>query len=801
MINSIELQIISRILTSDDTFEIDRLCSYDSSYYSIFKSEIEFILDHKDKHGTVPDPFTFQARFETIELVEVHEPLTYLEEEIKKNKQQILLLETFNKLADLGSGDVSEAWEYLNRQCELSAELDTSMPMDIVKDADLRAEQILEFNKQRRIPTGFPDIDKLMYGGLSTVEEFMVVIARTNSGKAQPLWSNVLTPQGWVKMGDIQLGDVVIGQNNDNGKVIKIFPQGEKDYYRVIFDDNTYVECCDDHLWTVLDSKRRERSNSHYGEHVVLTTKDIRENINNKYSVDITEPVEFDIPFDETNELDGYLLGLLLGDGGFRDGGIVLSNESEEIWDNISDILKKYNCIRSGKDNNRICCLEYGKNFIRTKLKEYDLLFKRSIDKFIPKQFLTAPIHVRKALLSGLVDTDGYISKDSKMSWEFDTASEQLAYDFVELARSLGVKVKLFPRQKSFYSVNGVKKEASGVRHIVCRSTFNPFRYSKKAERYECRTVSYKRSMPKRHCKMIRAIEYIGKTECQCILLDNETHTYITDGFTTTHNSWVCAKMMESAHANDFPVLYYSPEMQSAFIGTRFDTWRGHFKNSELFQGKYTDEYKDYLKNLSDSDVPAFVVEDSDMSGGRTTVHSLEELVKRYHIKLLIIDGLSYIAPVGKYANESLKYKDICNELFRLSKVYGCAVVAAIQANRETRESRDENGEPFPTIYNAADSDHPARIATQVFALRQLYEQHILELRLEKSRNAKNEKPLFRYAIDFNTGSLDPVDSDESSVISSDTSDFQTPIVTTITQTVETPVDAFDDDDYDDVEF
>ena len=184
MMNSIELQVISRLLTTEDEYEIERLISYDTSYYSIFNEQVEFIQDHYSKHGNIPDIFTFQAQFEDITLVQVSESLDYLEEELKKNKQRILFLQTFNKLQELGSGDIVEAWEYLNKQCEVASQLDSTKPVDVVKEADIRAEKILEYNKKSRIPTGFKEIDDIMYGGLSTVEELVVIVARTNSGKS-----------------------------------------------------------------------------------------------------------------------------------------------------------------------------------------------------------------------------------------------------------------------------------------------------------------------------------------------------------------------------------------------------------------------------------------------------------------------------------------------------------------------------------------------------------------------------------------------------------------------------------------
>lgn len=628
MTSSVELQVISKILTTDSSIELDRLCAYDESYYAVFKEHIRFILEHKQQYGDVPDVFTFQAKFEDIVLVQVNEPIQFLEDELRKNKQQILLLETFNKLSDLGSADVSEAWEYLSNQVDRASELDTSQPLNIVKDADKRAQQILAFNKQKRIPTGFKQIDKCLYGGLSTVEELLVIIARTNSGKAQPLWSKVLTPHGWKTMGEVQIGDTLIGKNNDNGKVIQIFPQGVKDYYRVHFDDGTYAECCDDHLWEVVDIDKRINHIS--DEYEVLKLSNIRKS-DTTYTVDLCGQLEFDATI-------------------------------------------------------------------------------------------------------------------------------------------------LFPNEVEYAQANGYFVTTENV-------------------------IDSNRSY-----KIITRIEYVGKTACQCILLDNESHTYITDGYTVTHNSWVCTKMMESAQANGFPVLFYSPEMQSCFIGARFDTWRSHFKNSDLFRGNYTEEYLNYLKDLAQNSTDAFVVEDKDMSEGKTTVSGLERLVKKHHIKLLIVDGLSYIAEEKKAANDSIKYKDICNGLFRLSKTYGCAVVVAMQANRDTKETKDEKGLPFPTMYEAESSDHPARIATQVFTMRQIFEKHIMDIRLEKSRTAANTRPVFSYSWDPNTGNMEYVENVEESANTLVPTSTSAPTVSSTISIGNTSntidgFDSLDDDDDDDIEF
>ena len=232
---------------------------------------------------------------------------------------------------------------------------------------------------------------------------------------------------------------------------------------------------------------------------------------------------------------------------------------------------------------------------------------------------------------------------------------------------------------------------------------------------------------------------------------------------TGSGKSWICTKMMESAQYHGFNAAYYSPEMQASYIGTRFDTWRGHFANSQLFQGQYTEEYMKHLEELKKESADAFVIEDKDAPDNVVTVPFLRSFVKNNKIKLLIIDGLSYMIDVRarKGDSDSTKYKNICEDLFRLSKQCGCAVVVVVQANRATKDTKADKGVPFPDTYNIEGSDHPARIATQIFAIRQIFEKHILDIRLEKARNAQNQKPLFSYAWNINTGTLDYLPSNE----------------------------------------
>lgn len=78
-----------------------------------------------------------------------------------------------------------------------------------------------------------------------------LIVGEPGSGKAQPLDAKVLTPAGWTQMGDLAVGDSVVGSDGAPTAVVGIYPQGDRPIYRLTFDDGAVTECDGEHLWTV----------------------------------------------------------------------------------------------------------------------------------------------------------------------------------------------------------------------------------------------------------------------------------------------------------------------------------------------------------------------------------------------------------------------------------------------------------------------------------------------------------------------------------------------------------------------
>ena len=158
--------------------------------------------------------------------------------------------------------------------------------------------------------------------------------AYAGSGKAQPMYSKILTDNGWIKMADIKIGDRVANSSGNFSEVMGIFPRGEMDIYRVYFNNGDYVDCTEDHLWTTRNDS--ERFKKQHGQ--VRTTRQIIDTllkssssgsrVVKNHSIPYVAPINF--PKKEL-KLHPYLLGVLIGDGSLGSTTIVISNPELDI--------------------------------------------------------------------------------------------------------------------------------------------------------------------------------------------------------------------------------------------------------------------------------------------------------------------------------------------------------------------------------------------------------------------------------------------------------------------------------------
>lgn len=374
--------------------------------------------------------------------------------------------------------------------------------------------------------------------------DLLTVSQPKRTGKALPVDTKVLTQTGYVRIGDLKIGDEVVAVGGNRTTVTGVYPQGKKRVYKVTFGETgkcrefTTLECCKDHLWTVQTEE--DRAN---GTHRVLSTEALLNGTmrrghdrHRNYSVDYIKPVQFDMAGELL--IKPYTMGVLIAEGGFTGGSIRVSMGDELIVSRVShelsDVMRrigKYDYAIIGKEKKTD---EHGypiKSYTGQALVKYGLWEKHAYEKHIPKEYLYAPIEDRIELMRGLFDSDGSAVSNG---CEYSTTSEQLAKDVCFLVRSLGGRCRITSRMGS-YKVNGERKETRLNFRVFCKfpNTINPFYIHRKAK--ACNS-----KMTKLHHFIESIVPTDEYKEMVCISVADESKQFIIgDSMIPTHNTTV----------------------------------------------------------------------------------------------------------------------------------------------------------------------------------------------------------------------------------------------------------------------
>lgn len=382
-----------------------------------------------------------------------------------------------------------------------------------------------------------------------------VISGGAGSGKAQPLDAMILTPTGWRAMGEIHVGDQVIGANGHPCEVVGVFPRGEREVFRVTMTDGSETECCDEHLWLTRSQKDRDRKRPGSVKPLSAIRGDlVTRGGKRKHWIPIVEAVEFaggDLP------LHPYALGALLGDGCFRPGGCGFTKAGMEIIDALEAVLPDgaHMQYQDGFDWRIVGNGCRGGNPVLNALRELGLEGTRSQDKFVPEVYKFASAADRLALLQGLLDTDG---SAHGVNVEFSTTSPQLAQDVLFLVRSLGGTAHLAERQ-TYYTHNFERRAGSPSfrLHLCLPAHVAPFRLSRKRDAFAPRTKYHPR-------RAIARVETVGMKSVQCIAVDAPDQLYVTDDFIVTHNTYTVAAIARVYEEHGLSVVLAAPTGKAA---------------------------------------------------------------------------------------------------------------------------------------------------------------------------------------------------------------------------------------------
>jgi superfamily II DNA or RNA helicase len=375
-----------------------------------------------------------------------------------------------------------------------------------------------------------PIVDYLTNLGPSTSRSKLVGI-QTGKGKAQPLTAKIKVPGGWDTMSNMAVGREIIAKDGTVTRVTGLYPQGEKEIYRITFSDGRATECCAEHLWKVY------RKNWGGGEYKVVDTQTLIQlmsrNEQKRYYVDLVDPDQIN---DIELPMDPYLLGLFLGDGHIGETQLLISTPDDFILDWIRYTLpESLKIVHRGLYNFRVSRKNprQGPNVYLEIFKTLGLKGKLSHEKFIPEIYLQGSWNQRLALLQGLLDTDGTVQFTGSVS--FTSSSQRLAEQVQYLVRSLGGMAALRPRFP-WYTHQGEYREGRVAYDVDIRYKVPSLLF--KLPRKKLRTNDENQYAANLKLR-IETIEHLGLKQAQCISIDHPEKLYVTDDFIVTHNSFV----------------------------------------------------------------------------------------------------------------------------------------------------------------------------------------------------------------------------------------------------------------------
>ena len=362
-------------------------------------------------------------------------------------------------------------------------------------------------------------------------------------GRSQPLDRQVLTPAGFRPIGNLRVGDLVIGSNGLPTPVLGVYPQGRRGVYRVQTQDGASTLCCAEHLWAVSTAADRRRGRPHR----VLETRQmvgrLRAARAHRFELPlVSRPVELQ---PQPVPMDPYALGLLLGDGclttsttpSFTTADPELAVALESAIDGIE--LRRKSAVdyvlrhTAGHRGGVIVA-----NPVTATLRDLGLAGTRSYTKFVPERYLHNSAEVRLGLLQGLLDSDGgpVTQQGRTCRIQYGTSSPRLRDDVVFLVRSLGgiAYWRTRPaagRAPGYARGRDVHHRADAyVVDIRLPAGIEPFRLARKQAVYAAAGGG-------RPMRFIDSIEPAGEAETLCIQVAAADSLYVTDDFLVTHNT------------------------------------------------------------------------------------------------------------------------------------------------------------------------------------------------------------------------------------------------------------------------
>ncbi|GAB3276805.1 hypothetical protein GCM10027589_02530 [Actinocorallia lasiicapitis] len=596
------------------------------------------------------------------------------------------LVEAGTRIVQLGYAQGAEADDLLDQaQAEVYAIADKRsgedyQPLSEIMPGALDELEAISSRDGSMIgcPTGFTDLDALtngLHGG-----QMIVVAARPAMGKALELSTALPTPTGWTTMGEVNVGDLLIGGDGKPTRVVAATTvMIGRPCYEVEFSDGTVIVADAEHQWkTTTRASRRQKSenkqNLSWANDAISRVRDGGQLVVRHVSVQ--ERAERPIGFattavhTETKTTEEIAKTLRCADG--RPNHAV---PTARTFDLPEVELAVHPYVLGAWLGAGISSDEAG---LSAKLREIGVFE----NKHIPQAYLRASREQRMDLLAGLLDTDGSISEIGQV--QFGVVNKRLADDFLELVLSLGWKATIRAKK-----VEGRREETSTFYRIDFTPTEIVFGLSRKAERQRAK-VDVDAKTQVRYIVDVRPIESVP---VRCVQVDNDDHMYLASrACIPTHNSTLALDFVRAASIkHGLTSAFFSLEMGRNEITMRLLSAEARVALHAMRSGTMNDDdWTRLARRMSEvAEAPLFIDDSPNMSMMEIRA-KCRRLKQQHDLRLVVIDYLQLMTSGKRVESRQVEVSEFSRNLKLLAKELHVPVIALSQLNRGPEQRTDK---------------------------------------------------------------------------------------------------------------
>jgi replicative DNA helicase len=528
------------------------------------------------------------------------------------------------------------------------------------------------------VPTGFADFDELTNG--LHPGQMIVLAARPAVGKALALDTPLPTAAGWSTMGQVVVGDRLLGADGRATTVVAVTDVlTDRPCYEVEFSDGCVIVADAAHQWLTgtlastadnlvnADNLANVGGGARAGVGVsssVKTTEEIARTLrvgdqDRRFNHTVTRASALDLPVQDL-PLPPYALGVWTAE---RHARGPLGGVDDEVALYLDAELS---CLPAGRVGEAISALGLANT------------------AHLPSTYLRSAVAQRRALLAGLLDAAGTVHPTTG-TVALSLSDGVLALDVRELVVSLGYACSLIA-DRAPAPVDSI----ATTHRLTISADEDVFWVARLRALHGERRAARPGQTPSHYIVAVRPVRSVP---VRCVQVDNTSHLYLAgQTMIPTHNSTLGLDIARSAAIkNNLTTCVFSLEMSRNEITMRLLSAEARVPLHHMRTGKLTDDdWTRLARRMGEvSNAPLFIDDSPNMSMMEIRA-KCRRLKQRHGLRLVVIDYLQLMQSGKRVESRQQEVSEFSRALKLLAKELEVPVVAISQLNRASEQRTDK---------------------------------------------------------------------------------------------------------------